>query len=601
MAGKLSVDSPILSNTRMNPFTDAATFVDILRWRSRHQAASTAFTFLQDGEPSSMSYGELDRSARAIAAELRTLEPRVKQALPVYPAGMEFIAAFWGCLYAGVTAVPIHPPRLNQSLERFHAVAVDSEAAVALTTSGQVRSLEGRARHVYPNLALRWLAVDQASSLLHDRWEHPGGSRDTLALLQYTSGSTGSPKGVMVSHGNLIHNSEFLRRCFELSEESVSVCWLPNFHDMALVDGILQPMYTGYPGVILSPVSFLQSPIRWLEAITQYRGTHCGGPNFAYDLCVRKITREQRETLDLSCWLTAYNGAEPVHRHTLERFTEWFESCGFKARFFYPCYGMAESTLIVSGGSVADDPVYFIADADALEDHRVAEAGSDSTRVRHLVGCGHAWLDTRIVIADPVSAGLCGAGQIGEIWISGGSVAHGYWNRPELSAETFGARLADTGEGPYLRTGDLGFIRNGELFVTGRIKDMIIIRGQNYYPQDIERTVQDSYPGLRQSCGAAFSVEVENQEQLIVVQEVERTHLRHLNAKAAVKAIREAVANEHGRRVAEVVFIKPANIPKTSSGKIQRQACRKKYLDGTLETAGAFTTQIGSAGVETGS
>ena len=328
----------------------------------------------------------------------------------------------------------------------------------------------------------------------------------------------------------------------------------------------------------------------------RYRATHCGGPNFAYDLCVQKITGEQRAKLDLTSWVSAYNGAEPVHKATLDRFAESFAPCGFRPRNFYPCYGMAESTLIITGGQVGDEPKYFAADADALERHQVRIADALTQRVRDLVGCGRPWLDGHVVIVDPYSSTRCAPDRIGEIWASGGSVAQGYWNRDDLSKETFAAYLADSGEGPYLRTGDLGFISEGELFVTGRLKDMIVIRGQNYYPQDIERTVQACFPGLRPGCGAAFSIERNNQEALVVVQEIERTHLRHLDRKAAVKAIREAVANEYGVQVSSVSFIMPASIPKTSSGKIQRQACRGKFLESTLDSDPG--TLSGPAGAE---
>ena len=567
----------------MNFYRDSASFVDILTWRAEHQPDRVAFRFLPDGnaEAVTWTYAELDQKAGTIAARLQAVNPRVQQALLVYPSGLEFIAAFCGCLYAGVTAVPVPPPRPNQSRSRFYAVAADSAATVALTTSGYTGNFERRTE-ARDTRALQWIATDADSTVgAYDRAFRA--TRETLAFLQYTSGSTGTPKGVMVTHGNLIQNSEFLRNCFALSDASVSVSWLPNFHDMALVDGILQPIYTGYPGVLFSPVSFLQSPVRWLAAISEYGGTHCGAPNFAYDLCVRKISTDQRALLDLSRWTSAYNGAEPVHHETMERFTQWFKPCGFQPQYFYPCYGMAESTLIITGGQVHAEPVYFAADADALEENRVVRADSASRRVRHLTGCGQPWMDTEIVIVNPDSMTRCPKGRVGEIWTRGGSVAQGYWNRPELSEETFRTHLADTGDGPYLRTGDLGFIHERELFITGRLKDLMIIRGQNYYPQDVERTVQQSYPGLRPACGAAFSVEVNNQEQVVVVQEVERGHLKVFDPTKAVKTIQEAVVNEYGIQVSRVVFIRPATIPKTSSGKIQRHECRKKYLDGTLD------------------
>src|SRR5262245_57802210 len=491
----------------------ATSFVDILRWRAEHQADRKAFVFLQEGEveTASLTYAALDQQARSIAVRLSSSEIPVQHALLLYPPGLEFIAAFCGCLYAGVAAVPLHPPRPNQSLARFRAVAIDSTATTVLSTASQLRSLQQQAAQDPAFAQLEWIATDNVPKEFAAEWKQSSAGRDALAFLQYTSGSTGTPKGVMVSHDNLIQNSEYLRNCFELSPESVSVCWLPSFHDMGLVDGILQPLYTGFLSVIMPPVSFLQTPARWLEGITRYRATHCGGPNFAYDLCVRKVTPEKRARLDLSSWVTAYNGAEPVSRNTLERFSESFKPHGFHAHYFYPCYGMAEATLTISGGAVADSTALLRVDGEALEKHRVVEVHTDSKRMKDLVGCGRGWLDTELVIADPQSMTRCPQDIVGEVWVAGGSIARGYWNRPEFSRETFAAYLKDSGEGPYLRTGDLGFIKDGELFITGRIKDVIIIRGQNYYPQDIEETVRQSYPGLRPACGAAFAVEVKDQ------------------------------------------------------------------------------------------
>jgi len=564
-------------------YRESRSLVDILRYRADHQPERTAFLFLPDGEAegASLTYRGLDERARAVAGHLQALAPRVGQVLLFYPSGLEFITAFLGCLYAGAAAVPLYPPRRVQSMARLRAIVADAQAPLALTTSDQLDALARWASRE-PGLAtLQWIATDALPDSRADAWRPPRNQREDLAYIQYTSGSTGTPKGVMVSHGNLLHNSECLRQAFELTPQSVSVTWLPNFHDMGLVDGILQPLYGGFLGVILPPVSFLLTPACWLQAITRYRATHAGAPNFAYDLCVRRTTPAQRDTLDLSSWVGAYNGAEPVNRDTLERFAEQFRPYGFQRHYFYPCYGMAEATLIVSGGRVSDAPVYLAADAEALEAHRVVEAGPSAARVKHLVGCGHPWLDTRVVIADPEALTRCDAKRVGEIWVAGSSVTTGYWNRPDLQAETFGW-LADTGEGPFLRTGDLGFIRNGELFVTGRIKDVIIIRGMNHYPQDIEQTVQESYPGLRPTCGAAFTIEVDGRERLVVVQEVERSHLESLEVPAAIRAIRQAVANEHGLQVHTVALVKPSRIPKTSSDKVQRRECREQFLQGTL-------------------
>ncbi len=342
-------------------------------------------------------------------------------------------------------------------------------------------------------------------------------------------------------------------------------------------------MYTGFPCFLMQPVSFLQRPIRWLQAISRYKATHSGAPNFAYHLCVRRITTEQRLSLDLSSWRSAYNGAEPVSKNTLEQFAEAFAACGFRPNVSYPCYGLAEATLIVSGGFVKKKPVFCTVQAVALERNRVVEASEHQENVRTLVGCGRAMLDTKIVIVHPESLTQCWPDDVGEIWVSGPSVAQGYWNRPEETEHTFRAYLADTGEGPFLRTGDLGFIKDGELFVTGRLKDLIIIGGCNHYPQDIELTVEQSHPALRTGCGAVFSIDVDGEERLVVVQEVERRYYRNLDIDEVVGAIRQAVAENHELRVSAVALVKPWSIPKTSSGKIQRHACRTRFLAGSLD------------------
>ncbi|MHC5821914.1 MAG: fatty acyl-AMP ligase, partial [Nostoc sp.] len=342
-----------------------------------------------------------------------------------------------------------------------------------------------------------------------------------------------------------------------------------------------QPLYLGIPSILMSPVAFLQKPFSWLQAISRYKATTSGGPDFAYDLCVRKITPEQLSSLDLSSWEVAFNGAEPVRAETLELFASYFAPCGFRREAFYPCYGMAEATLFVSGGLKTASPVLYQVEGAALEENRVvaAESGEES---KTIVGCGCTWLDEKIAIVDRESLTQCPPGKVGEIWVSGSSVAGGYWNRPEKTAETFQGYLADTGEGPFLCTGDLGFVQDGELFVTGRLKDVIIIRGQNHYPQDIELTVQKSHPALRSHCGAAIAVEQKGQQRLVVIQEVERTYLRRLDIQEVVGNITEAVVDNHGLQVYATVLIKPGSIPKTSSGKIQRHACRRGFLDGSL-------------------
>jgi acyl-CoA synthetase (AMP-forming)/AMP-acid ligase II len=416
-----------------------------------------------------------------------------------------------------------------------------------------------------------------------EKWHAPAVGRDSVAFLQYTSGSTSSPRGVAVTHGNMLHNSELIARGFESDSRSMGISWLPPYHDMGLIGGVVKPLFVGFPVVILSPYAFLQQPFRWLRTITKVRATVTGGPNFAYDLCIRKVTREQRETLDLSSWKVAFNGAEPIHPETMERFSAIFSSRGFNPKAFYPCYGLAESTLYVTGGKALAGPKYVHVDKSKLEQGRAVAAKPDDEDAKVLVGCGHASANQKVVIVDPQSKRRCPDGRVGEIWISGPSVTAGYWNRPQESAKVFCARLADTKEGPFLRTGDLGFLQQGELFVTGRIKDLIIINGRNLYPQDVEITAQTSHPGLQPFGGAAFSVEHSGQERLVIAQEVQREFLRS-NSADMLAAIRQAVARDYDVQAYAVALLKPGQVPRTSSGKVRRSLCRASLLAGKLET-----------------
>jgi acyl-CoA synthetase (AMP-forming)/AMP-acid ligase II/acyl carrier protein len=364
---------------------------------------------------------------------------------------------------------------------------------------------------------------------------------------------------------------------------------------MGLIGNVLQPLYLGIKSVLMPPAAFIQKPARWLHAISRYRATTSGGPNFAYELCARKVSPEQRVGLDLSSWEVAFNGAEPVRASTFVRFTETFKDHGLKPSAFYPCYGMAETTLVVSGGSAAR-PIIRNVEAAALEEGRVVEvdggpAGPGGDGTRALVSCGRTWLE-KVRVVDPTTRTVCPENRVGEIWVSSGSVAQGYWNRPQQTEESFRARLADTGEGPFLRTGDLGFFRGEELVITGRLKDVIIIRGRNHYPQDLEQTVEECHPALKASGGAAFSVEVEDEERLVVIQEVERSYLRNLDVADVTATIRQAVAEQHELHVHAVVLLKTSSILKTSSGKSQRQACRKAFLEGSLSVVGQWVENL---------
>jgi amino acid adenylation domain-containing protein/thioester reductase-like protein len=565
------------------------TLVGLLQRRANDQPDKLAYRFLPDGESEipTLTYAELDRRVRAIGSWLESLNAAGERALLLYPPGFDFIVSFFGCLYAGVTAIPAFPPRLNRPVPRIQSIVADSRASFALTTSRILNNIEQRFEHA-PNLqALHWLDTEQVPAGLEADWRNPNITSDTLAFLQYTSGSTSQPKGVMLSHGNLMHNLKAIRHGFQIGDNASGVFWLPSYHDMGLIGGILEPMYVSGTSTLMSPVSFLQRPIRWLEALSQYEGTISGAPNFAYDLCVDKVTPEQVEDLDLNSWRLAFCGAEPIRPETLERFARTFAACGFRKSAFYPCYGLAESTLIVSGGEGPSEPKVSNFNRKALERDHVVPVSSEADHSHGMVSCGTSVIGLKIVIVNPNTLEKCEPDQVGEIWVSGPSVARGYWELPDETQETFQAYLADTGEGPFMRTGDLGFLQDGELFVTGRLKDLIIIHGSNHYPQDIELTVESAHVALQSGGGAAFSVTDDGQEKLVLVQEVTRKH-RQPDVDDVAAAIRQAVAEKHDLQVSAIVLVKPMSIPKTSSGKIKRRACKAAFLSGELEIVGEW-------------
>jgi 8-amino-7-oxononanoate synthase len=563
----------------------------LLRFRAAEQPDGLAYSFLVDGEDdvSQLNYSELDRRARAIAALLQSSVTPGERALLLYQPGLEYITAFIGCLYANVIAVPAYPPRPNQSLLRFQAIVSDAQAHVVLAAPSVLANVT-RQFDDFPDLrALNWITTDNLPDAAQDSWREPELKSDQVAFIQYTSGSTMAPKGVMLSHQNVMHNLSLIYKCFRHSPESRGMVWLPPYHDMGLIGGVLQPLYAGFPVTLMSPYAFLQRPLRWLQAITRTKATSSGGPNFAYDLCVRRISDDQLSALDLSSWDLAFNGAEPIRHETLDAFAEKFAPCGFRKEAFYPCYGLAEATLIVTGGLKDAPPVVAAFDREALERNLVMSSTNHSDAARTLVGCGQKIVDQKVSIVDPTTATLCTNGNVGEIWVAGPSVALGYWSRVDETQETFKAHIDANGDGPYLRTGDVGFVHDDELFVTGRLKDLIIIRGRNYYPHDIELTVEKCHPHLRPGAGAAFSVDINGAECLIVAQEVERQYLRNLNTDEIVDAVRQAIAEHYDLRVHAVALVKTGALPKTSSGKIQRHACRASFLNGGLQMVGAWT------------
>lgn len=580
--------------------------VEQLRYWAQHQPDEASFYFLADGEDDERrwTYADLDRKARAVAAELTRMNMRGQRALLLYPPGLDFVAGFFGCLYAGVVAAPAFPPRRNRNTARIQAICEDADARVALTVQEVIDRIDTVVDEA-PGLGrIGWLATDSIPDAWGEQWAPTSIEGDDLAVLQYTSGSTGTPKGVMLTHGNLISNCALITYAFEPCREGVGMTWLPTYHDMGLVGGVLKPLFYGRPNVLMSPMAFLQKPVRWLKAITKYRVTISGGPNFAYELCTEKVTDEQMQGLDLSTWDVAFNGAEPIRAETLARFTERFQPVGFRAQTHYPCYGMAETTLIVTGGRKSDPPVVRAFDGNQLDNRNVQAVAPEAGGARQLIGCGRALPGETVLIVDPNTRRPLADSKVGEIWVQSPCVGAGYWNNRQATEETFKAYLAApageegassqngrgreaTPRGPYLRTGDLGFMQDGELFVTGRLKDLIIVRGVNRYPQDIETTVEKAHLRMRSNGAAAFAADLHGRERLIVVAEVERD--RDVDWQAVIEAIRGAVAIEHDLPPDAIVLVRSGSIPKTSSGKIQRHACRESYLAGELLTVAQWS------------
>ena len=564
--------------------SQVATLAELVEKRAQLHGARRALTFLQDGENeySHLSYEELDCRARSVAAWLQRNGYAGERVLMLYPSGLEFVIGFMGCLYAGAIAVPAYPPRVNRNILRLTSIISDAGAILALTTMSLVSKTQ-RLLDEAGVSGMRITAIEEMQDDQETSWQRLASDRSRLAFLQYTSGSTSHPKGVMVSHGNLLENHKMMRHSFGQSAQTKIVTWLPLFHDMGLIGNVLQSLYLGVECVILPPETFMVKPVRWLAAISRYRATFAGAPNFAYGLCAEKITEEQRDSLDLSCWESAFVGAEPVRHETMVRFAATFASRGFRKEALYPCYGLAEATLFVSGaGKLAGGRSAWFR-AEGLERHRVIKASENDPGARALVNCGHTWLQQHIVIVDPETGMRCGSGEVGEIWVSGPHVAQGYWNRPKETEQIFGAHPPDDPQRIYLRTGDLGFYDEGGLFIAGRLKDLIIVAGRNHDPVDIEHSAQASHPAIRPGGCAAFQVEIRGELRLILAVELERSARASLaDTKTIRKAIREAVALNHDLATYDVVFLRPASQPKTSSGKVQRHACRAAYLGQTF-------------------
>ncbi|REG24939.1 acyl-CoA synthetase (AMP-forming)/AMP-acid ligase II, partial [Archangium gephyra] len=579
-----------------SPVSHASTLLELLEERATRHGERRLFSFLEDaeGESSELTYSGLWQRARALGAFLQQEVPAGSRAVLLYPPGLDYVTGFFGCLAAGIVAVPAYPPdptRLERTLPRLRALIHDAQATVVLAPSF-ITSMADFLLESAPDLrGLRWVATDELPQGVESHWKRPELHGDSLAFLQYTSGSTGTPKGVMLSHRNLLHNLHLIHGAFRMHEGSAGVIWLPPYHDMGLIGGILGTVYGGFSTSLLSPLSFLRRPLRWLEEVSRTRGTISGGPNFAFDLCVRKTSEAERQALDLSHWEVAFCGAEPIRPETLERFAQAFSVSGFRRESFYPCYGLAEGTLIVSGGQVGALPQQQALDVERLREGRAVAVEPEQARSQVLVGCGPALGEQQVLVVHPESLTQCSHGEVGEVWVKGPSVAQGYWRRAEETQRDFHAHTAE-GAGPFLRTGDLGFLReDGQLFVTGRLKDLLIIRGRNHHPQDVELTAEQATSALRPGCGAAFSVEVEGEERLVLVYERDTRRQQEESIEAVAHALRQRIAEQHELRLHALTLIAPGSLPKTSSGKIQRRASRAAFLAGELQELAAWREQ----------
>lgn len=569
---------------------------DLLEHRAIHQSGQIAYSYLEDGEhvSTSITYGDFFAKTSGVASNLREYARPGDRIVLLYPSGIDYMVAFFACLYAGMIAVPAFPPRSSKHNARLVSIVNDSGAKIALTTRWQMNQMAAAIAPSEELSALRFICSDAivpGSGAGHAAVDI---GSESVAFLQYTSGSTGQPKGVMVTHANLIHNQRMLRVGLATRDNATLVTWLPIYHDMGLIGSMLHSFWLGGHCVFMSPIAFLQRPLRWLRAISKFKADCSGGPNFAYDLCCDKVNAEQKAGLDLSSWHTAFNGAEPVRRTTLERFSEVFAAAGFQREALLPCYGMAETTLIVSGRSLTPGPKYQHLDPASFGLGRAIK--SNEADAYTIVSCGRSLLNQEIRIVNPQTLATCSPGEVGEIWVAGHHVASGYWDKPEVNAATFGAHLSDTGEGPFLRTGDLGYLDDGELYVSGRLKDVLIVRGVNKYPQDIEATVQDADPAINAAGVAAFMIDDGREERVVVVAEVARTSLRKIEPPTLAAAIRRQVLETLEVLLGDVVLIRPATLPKTSSGKVQRSQTRSLYLADQLSRIDRETTVAETSG-----
>lgn len=581
------------------PSAADVTLVDITRSRAERTPGDIVFTFLDSNlaETELISYRALDEAARRIAARLQRSGAPGDRVLLVFSSGADFIKSVFGCFYAGRIAVPVSLPQSRKPAhwKPLENLLRDADAGLLLTDQSWFADVFAWSKQLDLPHAVEVAAVNDIADDAND-WQILPSNPGAVALLQYTSGSTGMPKGVVLTHRNLCLNSELVqKKCFQLDERAVSVSWLPHYHNMGLIGYMLSKFYAGARSVLMSPSTFLTKPVRWLEVMSRYRGTMSAAPNFAYDLCTRVVTDAEMASLDLSAWQIACLGGEPIREETLRAFARKFAACGFREEVFCPCYGLAEATLIVTTVGRRGRVVARAFDQDGLTKNRAQPldstsvvSGEQPSRSQRLVGVGPLVGCQEVTVVNPELLTRCGDGEIGEIWISGPSIAAGYWRKPAQTEQTFAARLAGESSGPYLRTGDLGFVSDGELYITGRLKDLIIVRGRNHYPQDIELTVQRNDPTCQSGAGVAFAVDHDGEERLVVVQEIAPGALEG-NFASTLDAARRAIVEQHEIQPHAVVLIRPGTLPKTPSGKVQRRLTKEMYLAGQMDVIAQST------------
>ncbi len=574
------------------------TIASVLQYRGIHQADELACLFIgANQKEDEITFGALHSRAESIAAVLQKKIRPSDRVLLLYQPGIEYIASFFGCLYAGVIPVPAYPPD-SRNLKRLVAIMKDAQAVYALSTSKIVDyvnnlsnnsiSNEVRKQSVAFLETITWIPTDTILTEKENAYQQIERMAEDIVFLQYTSGSTGNPKGVMLTNENVMNNLSVTKKSFSYEADTYTVSWLPPYHDMGLIGGILQPIYSGTGFTAMAPMTFVKNPSLWLEAISKQKnkgGVISGAPDFAYELCIRKIDTEKLAALDLSNWKVAFSGSEPVKKETLTNFYEKFASTGFTMESFFPVYGLAEATLLVSSGAVQTLPKTIHLDKTTYENHSVQIAKTnDPETSMTFVCCGSKQEGHEVRIVNVERETVSPIHEIGEIWLKSASIAKGYWNKEALTETAFNAYTKDTNEGPFFRTGDMGFMMDNQLYISGRLKDMMIIRGKNHYPQDIETAVQSAHESLRSGCGAAFSIDSNGEEKLIITQEVKREFMRKIDPEQIKQLINSSVLSAYGVQAMDIVLTKPSALPKTSSGKLQRKAAKEMYLNNQLTT-----------------